>query len=150
MAIREIVTRGYGNGNFLASIAEIVTRGYTINRYGTSNVRNSLIDYAGLSALVGQRIYRNKLPDNPVYPCILYRAAEEPENTLAGRSHLIHRVYEFELYGTNFEELEQVSSQLRAAMIDGPFEAVLTDLNDEQYYDDVRVHSVFLDYSIWQ
>ena len=30
MAIRTIITRGYGNGTFDGSIAEIVTRGYTI------------------------------------------------------------------------------------------------------------------------
>ena len=30
MAIKTIVTRGYGNGTFDGSIAELVTRGYTI------------------------------------------------------------------------------------------------------------------------
>lgn len=30
MAIRSVVTRGYGNGTFAGSIAEVVTRGYTI------------------------------------------------------------------------------------------------------------------------
>ena len=54
MAIRNIVTRGYGNGTFNGTIAEVVARGY-IN---TGAVANTLIEQAGsIGRFIFSRIF---------------------------------------------------------------------------------------------
>ena len=150
MSVNLIPTIGFGNGQLQGNINSIITLGFTVNRSGTSEIRNSLINNAALSNSVGSRIYRGKLPDNPTYPCILYRSSEDPENTLSGRSDLIHRLYEFEIYAENYVDIERIAFDLRVAMGDGSFTAVLTDLNDDNYQNESRVFSMFLDFSVWQ
>ena len=150
MPIRNVVTRGYGNGNFNTTIGDIVTLGFTSNRLGTANVRNLLLASDLLSKNVGDRIYRVKLPDNPIYPCILYSSDEEPENTLSGSSWLVHKIYTFEIYGNNFVELEKISFELRSVLNNGPFRGVTVDNIDDQYFPEARMYALFIDVSVWQ
>jgi len=116
----------------------------------TIDVRAALLAYGDLAALVGNRIYRVRLPDNPTYPCILFRATEEPEVTLGGASAVQHFEYEFEIYADDFGQLESTALQLQNAMETGAFKAIMVDFNDDNFLDSSRVHGIFIDYSVWQ
>lgn len=62
MAIRTVVTRGYGNGVFSGSISLVVLRGYAIGIQTDLFNRTSLLGSIVLStSLLGSRIIRSSL-----------------------------------------------------------------------------------------
>lgn len=62
MAIRTVVTRGYGNGTFNGTIPLVVTRGYT-SEILTGNPDNfSLVSYHDRRSTVGFRDRRSIVP----------------------------------------------------------------------------------------
>lgn len=110
-------------------------------------VLTTLAAHGGLAGIVASRIYRGRLPKDPTYPLILFRAAEDPESHLSGESDLKHFEFEFELYAENYAQLEQIKTQLKEAL--SLLDAVCTAVADDDYQDATGNYSIFLDFSIW-
>jgi len=116
----------------------------------TSTIHQALIDHAGLGALVGDRIYRGRLPQSPTYPLIMFVCAEEPENLLIGESESEHHMIQLECYATSYTLLDSIKEQLKRALYDSSdFVAICTAISDDQYQDEQKNYSIFLDFSIW-
>jgi len=81
-----------------------------------------LRSYAGLAALVGQRIYPVRAPDNPRSPYVVYRVSIQCENTLTESSPLDLAVITATGCSTGdsthagYEQAHQVADQIRAAI----------------------------------
>ena len=103
-----------------------------------------------LKYLVGSRIYRSRIPQNPTYPLIMFNVSRETNTTLSGSTGVYNYDFVFELYGKDYDTLEDVAEKLKAA-IDGSsvFKGVCTAEADDTYTDANNNYSIFLDYSIW-
>lgn len=113
-------------------------------------VFNTLTAHSGLAGIVASRIYRGRLPQNPTYPLVLFRASEDPENHLTGESDLKHLEFEFECYATDYSQLENIKTQLQTALSTSlNFRAVCAGVADGDYQDATGNYSIFFDYSIW-
>lgn len=115
---------------------------------------------AGVFALVADRIYDQRRPQNPVYPCIVFLRISTPRDiTHDGPSGLASPRFEFDCYALDETAAGQVADAVRLALngfsgsmgtgapvdVDGCF------LEDDQvgYEDEGRVFSRALDFVIW-
>lgn len=71
----------------------------------------------GLTALVGARIYKNRLPEKGTRPCVLYeRLAANRDRVLSGSLGACAAVYQFDVFADSAASLEAVRQQLRVAL----------------------------------
>ncbi|MBN46873.1 MAG: hypothetical protein CMH23_10420 [Methylophaga sp.] len=105
--------------------------------------------HSGLSALVSNRVYRSALPQNPVYPLVMFEAEEEFINTLAGKSSLNKWNFEFTCKSKSLETMESLTAQLTAALNSSTFSSVVGDVTDDEFEDELGVHTASMDVSIW-
>lgn len=112
-------------------------------------VLQTLKAHAGLSAIVGTRIYRFTIPQKPTYPLILFNADEQFINTLSGKSSLNKWLYTFELKAKNLSTLNNMAAQLELALNSGSFSPVIDSVNDEEYEDDIENYTSLIEVSIW-
>lgn len=78
-----------------------------------------LSGFAGLSALVGNRIYPKNLPQDAVRPAIVYQliAQETPQpQQVVGATDLIRARYQFDCWADTFRAARNVRDQLRLAL----------------------------------
>lgn len=111
-----------------------------------ATVLANLKAHSGLSALVSDRIYRGRLPQNPTYPLIFFRASEDPEYSMSGDSGEHHFIFEFECYAGDYTQLNDIKTQLKLAM---GSDAVCTSIADDDFQDDTDKYSLFADFSVW-
>ena len=76
-----------------------------------------LSGYAGLTALVGKRIYPDIAPQQAIYPCLTYQMLSEEEvNTFTQpNSTMIGVVFSFSVWGSTRASSKAASEQLRLA-----------------------------------
>ena len=75
-----------------------------------------LSGYAGLTALISNRIYPDILPQNTPYPAITYQKISENEiDTFNQPTTLMVPIYQFSCWGSTRSSSEAVSKQLRLA-----------------------------------
>lgn len=106
---------------------------------------------AGLSALVGSRIYGGTLPQNVTLPAIIYFLVnDKPLNSLSGENARKNGRYQFDIYAQTYRETKLIKAALLAAMAPygTDFKAVRIDGSD-RYEKDVELHRLGVDYSIW-
>lgn len=75
---------------------------------------------AGVTALIGSgdsaRIYPSKLPQNPTYPCVMYRnVSPGVDNDLDGEGKG-HARLRFSSYSRDYTEAKSLDTQLRLAL----------------------------------
>lgn len=82
-----------------------------------ADVHAVLSGSTGLVALVGDRIFRTDIPQNPVKPYVAYRKVGAPrEEVLTGPTGEEEARVEVACFGDNAAEAESVSEQVRGAM----------------------------------
>jgi hypothetical protein len=123
-------------------------------------IYSRLTGFAGLSALVGTRLYPSVLPENPTYPAISYRRIDAPnvaqthEATPAG---LARPRFQFDCWGTTATSAKAVGEQVRLALegyqnkaanprIDG---IILADRRDGPRETGSNLYRDILDFFIW-
>ncbi len=75
-----------------------------------------LSGYAGLTALVGKRIYPDSLPQSSKYPAISYQQVSETEvDTFNQPATIIGPIYQFNCWADTRAEAKAVAKQLRLA-----------------------------------
>lgn len=78
-----------------------------------TDLRDYLVSYDDLNALVGSRIYPGVLPENPTYPAISYSLVSE------SRHHNIdvaYPRYQFSCFSPNYISAKNVATQVRKAL----------------------------------
>lgn len=72
---------------------------------------------AGLTAIVGSRIYPHHLPDDATFPALVFRqVSSKPDYSHDGDSELDTARIQFDAYGTTKAQAVQVSTQVRALL----------------------------------
>lgn len=124
-----------------------------------------LTGYAGLSGLVGTRLYIDFLPQSPTYPAIAYQHVSEEEIDTFNQpsSTLIAVTYQFSCYGTTRKSSLAVAKQLRLAfknysgLTGGTGGVTISAVTKESKITDIETdntgriiaHSTILDFKIW-
>lgn len=116
----------------------------------TKLILNHIKNDQNLKYLVGARIFRGRIPQNPRYPLIMYSTEKDNENSLSGNDGVIHYEFAFELYGRDYEKLEEVAAKLKTALsTSSTFKSLCVSEADDDYQDDNKLYSIFMDFSIW-
>lgn len=77
-----------------------------------------LSGYAGLTALVGTRIYPVTMPQGVTYPAVTYRKVSGLAEYVLGQHvpELYNPRYQFDAWGTSYSSVKSVAEQIKAAL----------------------------------
>lgn len=104
--------------------------------------------YAPLTALIGNRIYYVRMPQNPTYPLVVWERISSPAiNTMEGYSTHKNHV-SFKCYSDDTIEVRNTAE----ALLEG-LAKILIEIEDagrDLYDDDVKVFFIPIDISFWR
>lgn len=76
-----------------------------------------LSGYAGLSALVSNRIYPAPIPQNATYPLCTYQEIDRiPIHVMGGTAGIVHIRYQIDSWATTLAAAKAVAAQVEAAL----------------------------------
>jgi len=80
-------------------------------------IYSKMSGFAGLSALVGNRIYPMHLPQKPTYPCVAYRrVSSKPVNLLSNDSDIMTAVFDIASFSKSADSCYSVADQIRLCL----------------------------------
>lgn len=105
---------------------------------------------SALSSAFSGRVYPQRLPDQPTYPCMSYAVVGGgPLTTMCGRTNLNNFRYRFDIYAVTQAELLSKRDAVVTAMDSFSFDSVPV-MELDGYEPEVNVMRRTLDFSIWQ
>ena len=111
----------------------------------------TLREDAGLSALVGSKVFPLAIPAGNYLPCVTFqRLGGRPANTLAGPSGLEEIDLQIDVWARDYDEAKAIAKAVRSAMPPrGPqFGAHL--IEDQDLYEDgTNYFRVSMEYKVW-
>lgn len=111
----------------------------------------TLLDDAGLSALVGSKVFALVIPQGIKLPCVTFqRLGGMPANTLSGHSGLEEIDLQIDVWARDYDEAKAVAKAVRVAMPpSGPrFSAHL--IEDQDLYEDgTNYLRVSMEFKVW-
>lgn len=111
----------------------------------------TLREDAGLSALVGNKVFALVIPQGTKLPCITFqRIGGMPANTLSGHSGLEEIDLQIDVWARDYDEAKAIAKAVRAAMPpSGPrFSAHL--IEDKDLYEDgTNYFRVNMEFKVW-
>jgi hypothetical protein len=76
-----------------------------------------LTGFAGLTALVGPRIYAHLMPQGPSYPSVVYtRISAQRESAMGSDANLVHSRFQLDAWALLAKDARDVTEQLRLAL----------------------------------
>ena len=76
-----------------------------------------LSTYAGLTALIGTRIYPNTIPQNGTLPAVAYtKVSGYRYHSLGGDTGEASPVYQFSVFGSSYSSVKAVTEKIRDAL----------------------------------
>ncbi len=80
-------------------------------------IYSRLSGFAGLSALVGSRIYPNKLPQDPTFPAVRYQIIDEvPVHSMQTTSGMREARVQVDVFDPDYSDVTAVSDQVELAL----------------------------------
>ena len=111
----------------------------------------TLREDAGLSALVGNKVFALVIPQGTKLPCVTFqRIGGMPANTLSGHSGLEEIDLQIDVWARDYDEAKATAKAVRAAMPpSGPrFSAHL--IEDQDLYEDgTNYFRVNMEFKVW-
>ena len=111
----------------------------------------TLREDAGLSALVGNKVFALVIPQGTKLPCITFqRIGGMPANTLSGHSGLEEIDLQIDVWARDYDEAKAIAKAVRSAMPpSGPqFSAHL--IEDQDLYEDgTNYLRVSMEFKVW-
>ena len=111
----------------------------------------TLREDAGLSALVGNKVFALVIPQGTKLPCITFqRIGGMPANTLSGHSGLEEIDLQIDVWARDYDEAKAIAKAVRSAMPpSGPrFSAHLIE-DQELYEDGTNYFRVNMEVKVW-
>jgi hypothetical protein len=118
-----------------------------------SDLYTALSTHGGLSALVGTRIYPNRLPDNPTLPAVVYQRITTNHNLASGNVPLIRARMQLDCYDDSYLSVVAVAVQVHAALdMASPtgLAAAVPENDDDSYDPEALLHRRRLDVFVWK
>ena len=111
--------------------------------------------HAGLSALVGDRIHSNKLPQGETMPCITYRRISSTRiSAMVADTGTVRAIYQYDVWATGYDSMRAVTEQLRQALqrYQGTdtveIEHIFVNPEIEFYEDETELHHCAIDFEV--
>lgn len=116
-----------------------------------------LSTHPDLAAIVGNRIYPGRLPDNPVLPAIVYaRVATSRGVAHDGPLETADARFQFDAWGSSYSSVKAAADRLRRALLGfvgtmGPIRAAIPrqETETDLFEPDTGLYRVSVDYRIW-
>jgi len=117
-----------------------------------------LVGHAGLTALVGARVYPLKAPDDAMYPLVVYQRISGPRvYSHDGASGLSHPRFQLTSWGEIYPDAKAVAKQVRLAMSgysgtmgdDVAVDACFLVNELDRYDQETKRWGIIQDYMIW-
>lgn len=103
-----------------------------------------------LNSLLSGRVYRSLLPDNPVYPLILFETEREIQNTLGGPSTLQRFIFDYIIMGANYVQCKSIYEALDNALLaSSNFKHTMLSSDDGEFNDEIEQYIINAQSSIW-
>lgn len=104
-----------------------------------------------LSSVVSGRVYLEKLPRNPTYPCVVItRTGTNPNTTLSGHVNKESAFFQLDVYAETPTAKQVVIDSIRAAMVAATaFNAIFEGQEAISYDDNIPIFRSALDYTVW-
>jgi len=120
-------------------------------------LQTRLTTFAGLTPLVGTRVYPLKLPQTPTMPSVTYQRIDGPrESGIAGEHGMAHPRIQVDSWASTYGGAKAVAEQVRAALqrwSDATTTPAILDsfiAGDVDIYEsDVELNRVSMDFIIW-
>lgn len=126
-----------------------------------ASVKAALADkvksFAGITALVGMRVYHRLAPQGSILPFITFFKVDGPRiHDMEGFSGLSFPRFQFDIFAKNALEAENISAQLKLCL-DG-FRGIVTGVNiqcirllddDDGYDEGPEINRISHDYQVW-
>lgn len=112
-----------------------------------------LTGFAGLTALVGEKVYPNRIEQGVANPSLSYlRISSVRESAMSKDIGIVQARFQFDIWADNYSDSVAVKEQVRLALQrwdDGDviIEVFLEDQSD-LYEDDTRTHRVRMDFRV--
>jgi len=94
-------------------------------------IKSRLTTFAGLTALIGTRAYPTRMPQNPVYPNLVFTEISNiPDYVMGGQSGIARARYQIDCYADSVSGVKALAEQVRLALsgFRGTVAAVVIDL----------------------
>ena len=112
-------------------------------------LRTALVGNAGVSALVGSKVYALTIPQGVALPCITYqRVSGAPQNTLEGHSGAEAVLIQLDCWAVTFSAAKGLAKAVRSAMAAAPFKNTLDEDRDD-HDPDTTYYRVSADFRCW-
>jgi len=117
-------------------------------------IRDVLLASAEVQALVGARIYPNKLPQGVTLPAVVFSVVDDvPQNAITGATadRLVETRLQVDCYSTSYVEAHTLAAaiDLVVTSLDRVDLAAWRLTSRDLYEDETRLHRVALDFSVW-
>ncbi len=111
----------------------------------------TLREDAGLSVLVGSKVFALVIPQGTKLPCITFqRIGGMPANTLSGHSGLEEIDLHIDVWARDYDEAKAVAKAVRAAMPpSGPWFSAHLIEDQDLYEDGTNYFRVSMEYTVW-
>ena len=78
-----------------------------------------LSTHAGLSALVGTKIYPQVIQQDTTLPAVTYNliSKNRRQSTIGGNYGLVSPIYEFRCYATTYSQAKNIGEQIKSALL---------------------------------
>ena len=115
------------------------------------DVYSELSGDAGLSALVGTRIYPQWLPQNVTLPAVMFfQVTENIQNVIGGELGLRNHQIQFDVFADDYSTAQSVVAALNTAVANASAFKSYRLTQQELYEPQTEIHRVSVDFSIWQ
>lgn len=124
-----------------------------------------LSNFAGLTALVSNRVYPMRIPQNAGVPCVTYQRISTPRElthqSSGATGDLAHPRFQFDAWAETYATAKSITDQIRAAL-NGKTGSIGTAPNAvtiraslvieelTEYNSEVELYRIMSDYFIWQ
>jgi len=111
----------------------------------------TLREDAGLSALVGNKVFALVIPQGTKLPCITFqRIGGMPANTLSGHSGLEEIDLQIDVWARDYDEAKAIAKAVRAAMPpSGPWFSAHLIEDQDLYEDGTNYFRVNMEFKVW-
>lgn len=115
-----------------------------------TEARAAVVAAAGVTALVGTRVYPMKLRQGATLPAVTYqRAGTAPVNSMSGDTSSLDQVrIQYDAYASTHGAAEEVTTAIRAALRSNP-RFVYIDERDFDYDDETATYRRMIEFYIW-
>ena len=123
-----------------------------------NHIYTRLSGYAGLTALVGLRIYPVVAPESPVYPLVIYTliSPDKPKTSGGTSGNQIAALYQFSCWADTYASARAVADQIIAAFEDysGTSDSTVIQFSfyeseNEMFEPTTKKHFIAIDFMIW-